>query len=302
MAQPQVGVALDGYFAEYCPIMSNATDWKVPKWPFLLGDVCLLFAAGYLTWHAPHPIGHWEIVVSAACVAIGAVLGVIPFILEYYATARLIEVNGLETVVDKIQQLDQVAGQITACTNDWTNAQTQAEKTAALARDLTGRMGEEVRQFGDFMTRMNDGEKSALRLEVEKLRRIEGEWLQVLVRILDNVFSLYAAAEHSGQPRLAAQIGQFQTACHDAARRVGLVPFTAEPEEPFNAERHQPMGLKDPPPAGAVIAETVGSGFKYQGKMIRPVLVRVRDSQTAAPVPKGVADPAQNQLPLEAEE
>ena len=266
--------------------MSNATDWKVPKWPFLLGDACLLFSAGYLTWHAPHPIGHWEIVVSAASVALGAVLGVIPFILEYQATARLIEVNGLETVADKIQQLDQVAGQISACTNDWTNAQTQAEKTAALAKDLTGRMGEEVRHFGEFMARMNDGEKSALRLEVEKLRRAEAEWLQVLVRILDNVFSLHAAAEHSGQPRLAAQIGQFQTACHDAARRVGLVPFAAEPEEPFTAERHQAMGLKDPPPAGAVVAETVGSGFKYQGKMVRPVLVRLRENgQTAVESP-----------------
>jgi molecular chaperone GrpE (heat shock protein) len=236
-------------------------------------------------------------------VAIGAVLGVIPFILDYHATARLLEVNGLETVVDKIQQLDQVAGQISACTNDWTNAQTQAEKTAAVAKELTGRMGEEVRQFGEFMARMNDGEKSALRLEVDKLRRAEGEWLQVLVRILDHVFSLHAAAEHSGQPRLAAQIGQFQTACQDAARRVGLVPFTAEPEEPFHAERHQAVGLKEAPAAGVVVAETVGPGFKYQGKMLRPVLVRVRDGKADSEAePKTVEDPAQNQLPLEPEE
>ena len=280
--------------------MSNVTDWKVPKLPFLLADACLLISAACLIWRAPHPIGHWEIVVSAASVAVGSVLGVIPFILEYRATARLIEVNGLETVVNKIQQLDQVAGQISACTNDWTNAQTQAEKTAALAKDLTGRMGEEVRHFGEFMARMNDGEKSALRLEVEKLRRAEGEWLQVLVRILDNVFSLHAAAEHSGQPRLAAQIGQFQTACHDAARRVGLTPYAAEPDEPYHADRHQAMGLKEPPPAGALIAETVGPGFKYQGKLLRPVLVRLRDSQTPAGLaPQEKVDPEQNQLPLE---
>jgi molecular chaperone GrpE (heat shock protein) len=283
--------------------MSKATDWKVPKWPFFLGDACLLIFAGFLTWRAPHPIGHWEIVVSSASVALGAVLGVIPFILEYQATARLIEVNGLETVVDKIQQLDELAGQISACTNDWNNAQTQAEKTASLAKDLTSRMGEEVRHFGEFMTRMNDGEKAALRLEVEKLRRSEGEWLQVLVRILDNVFSLHAAAEHSGQPRLAAQIGQFQTACHDAARRVGLTPFAAEPDEPFHSERHQAVGLKEPPPAGAVVAETVGPGFKYQGKLLRPALVRLRDHQAdAGAAPKPAADPAQNQLPLEADE
>jgi molecular chaperone GrpE (heat shock protein) len=276
----------DGLFFRYCAIMNNVSEWKVPKWPFLLGDGALLVFAGYLVWQARHPLGLWEVVICASCVALGAVLGVIPFVLEYRATARLIEVNGLETVAEKIQHLDQVASQIAVCTNDWTNAQTQAEKTSAGAREVAERMGVEARQFAEFMQRMNDSEKAALRLEVDKLHRAEGDWLQVLVRILDNVFALHAAAEHAGQPRVAGQIAQFQNACHDAARRVGLVPFGAEPEEPFDAERHQPMGLKDKPPVTAVVAETVGLGFKYQGKMVRPVLVRLRENgQTAVESP-----------------
>ena len=60
----------------------------------------------------------------------------------------------------------------------------------------------EVRQFTEFMQKMNDSEKAALRLEVEKLRRGEGEWLQVLVRILDHVFALHAAAVRSGEPKV----------------------------------------------------------------------------------------------------
>ena len=257
--------------------MKNANEWVVPKLPFLVGEVVLVLFAIYLTSSARHPLGLWEWVAAAACVALGAGLGVLPFVLEYRATARLIEINGLETVAGKLQQLDQVAGQISACTENWTNAQTQAEKTAATARDIAGRMTTEMQQFGEFMQRMNDSEKAALRLEVEKLRRAEADWLSVLVRILDHVFALYSAAEHSGQPRLAEQIGQFQHACHDAARRVGLVPFAADPDELFNPERHQAVGLKDNPPSSAQIAETLGSGFKYQGKMIRPVLVRLRE-------------------------
>jgi molecular chaperone GrpE (heat shock protein) len=236
--------------------------------------------AGYIALPAHHP-SHWEIV-AAACVVLGAGLGVLPFVLEYRATARLIEVNGLETVAAKIQQLDRVTDQIIACSNDWTNAQTQAEKTAAAAREIADRMTSEVRQFGEFMQRMNDSEKASLRLEIEKLRRAEAEWLQVLVRILDHVFALCAAAEHSGQAQLAAQLAQFQNACRDAARRVGVVPFAAEPDEPFDAERHQAVGLRDNPPATAVVAETVGSGFKYQGRMVRPVLVRLRENRAAA--------------------
>ena len=70
-------------------------------------------------------------------------------------------------------------------------------------------MAAEVREFSEFMQKMNDSEKAALRLEIEKFRRGEGEWLQVLVRILDHVFLLHAAAARSGQPKLAEQIAQF---------------------------------------------------------------------------------------------
>ena len=70
-------------------------------------------------------------------------------------------------------------------------------------------MAAEVREFSEFMQKMNDSEKAALRLEIEKLRRGEGEWLQVLVRILDHVFLLHAAAMRSGQPKLVGQISQF---------------------------------------------------------------------------------------------
>jgi molecular chaperone GrpE (heat shock protein) len=263
--------------------MKNAQDWEVPKWPFLFGDAGLLVFAGWFTYHAPHPLGLWVIGVAAACVALGAGMGVLPFVLEYRATARLIEVNSLETIAGKIQQLDRVGDQITACTDNWTTAQAQAEKTTGAAREIAERMTGEVRQFGEFMQRMNDSEKAALRLEIEKLHRGETEWLQVLVRILDHVFALHAAAEHSGQPQLAAEIAQFQNACHDAARRVGLVPFAATPDEPFNADRHQVVGQRDTPPANALIGETVRPGFKYQGKMVRPVLVRLRENLASAP-------------------
>ena len=86
-------------------------------------------------------------------------------------------------------------------------------------------MATEVHTFTEFQQKMNDGEKTALRLEVEKLRRAEGEWLQVLARILDHIFALHNAAQ-SGKPEVTEQIAQFQNACRDVARRVGLVQLS----------------------------------------------------------------------------
>jgi molecular chaperone GrpE (heat shock protein) len=256
--------------------VNDLKNWKVPKWPFLLGDALLLVAAYFLVQQAPHPIGRWETVTAAACVALGAILGAMPFILDYRAIVKVIEAGALGSIAEKIQNLEKLAAQINAATNEWTNAQTQAEKTAVGAKEISDKMTEEVRQFSEFMQKINDSEKAALRLEIEKFRRGESEWLQVLVRILDNIFMLHAAATRSGQPKLAEQITQFQNACRDAARRIGLAPFSAEPDAPFNAERHQAAGIEGKPSAAAVVAETVGAGFTFQGRLLRPALVRLR--------------------------
>jgi len=142
-------------------------------------------------------------------------------------------------------------------------------------------MSVEVKAVGEFLQKMNDGEKAHLRLETEKLRRAEQEWLQVLVYLLDHVFALFQAARRSGQPALLEQISLFQNSCRDAARRVGLVPTLAPAGEPFDPKAHQ---LKDDvvPAANAVIAETLATGYTFQGQPLRRALVAVREPEAAA--------------------
>ncbi|MGA2279243.1 MAG: nucleotide exchange factor GrpE [Verrucomicrobiota bacterium] len=278
--------------------MNDATNWKVPKWPFLLGDALLMVFGYFFVLHSPLPIRHWEI--AAGCVAIGAILGVIPFILDYRATGRALEVNALGAVAEKIQNLEKLAAQISSATNQWASVQESvqgnSDKTVGATKEIADRMAEEIRLFSEFMKKTNDSEKATLRLEVEKLRRGELEWLQVLVHILDHVFVLHTAAMRSGDVKFAAPITTFQNACRDLAHRLGLTSFAAEPGEPFDAERHQVAGSKETPPAGAVVAETIGSGYTFQGRLLRPALVRLRDGKAPAETqpqkPASTASPA----------
>jgi len=273
--------------------MNDAANWKVPKWIFLIGDAGLMIFGYLFVLHSPLPIRHWEI--AAGCVAVGAILGVIPFILDYRAMGKLIEVNALGTVAEKIQNLEKLAAQISSATNQWAGVQEivqgNSDKTVAASKEIADRMAEEIRLFSEFMEKMNDREKATLRLEVEKLRRGELEWLQVLVHILDHIFALHTAAVRSSDPKFAPPITTFQNACRDTARRLGLTPFGAEPNEPFDAERHQVAGSKETPPAGAVVAETIGSGYTFQGRLLRPALVRLRgeNSPAAAQIEKPVS-------------
>ena len=283
--------------------MNEVPDWKIPKWPFLLANALLLAAAAVLVYQAAHPISELEIGLAIGGVALGALLGCLPFILDYRATAKLIEVNAVGTIAEQLNDLKKYSSQIAAATDQWALVQEatkgNTEKTVAAAGEIAGRMTAEIREFNDFQLKLNDTEKGALRLEVEKLRRAEGEWLQVVARILDHIFALHNAAARSGQPELAEQISQFQNACRDAARRVGVTPFHALPEEKYDAQKQRAHGVENPP-AEAVIAETLAPGLTFQGRLIRPALVRLLDP--GAPVAEPLAAAEAAELPLETSE
>jgi molecular chaperone GrpE (heat shock protein) len=167
-------------------------------------------------------------------------------------------------------------------------------------------MAKEVREFNEFQTKLNDSEKAALRLEADKLRRVESEWLQVVARILDHVFALHNAAARSGQPELADQIGNFQHVCRDTARRVGLVPFGANAGEKFDGQKHRAHGVENPP-ADGIIAEILAPGLSFQGRMLRPALVRLHEANAPAAAAEVPSEPpasdssAPEELTLEAD-
>src|SRR5207253_2985991 len=137
--------------------------------------------------------------------------------------------------------------------------------------------------FADFMQKTNDAEKGHLRLEVDKLRRGEGEWLQSVVRILDHVYAIHQAGVRSGQPALKEQLGQFQTACRETVRRMGLIAFEAKPDEPFNEKTHQLLDPEAKPPPHARVAETIATGYTFQGQFVRPALVRLQPPEEKPP-------------------
>jgi molecular chaperone GrpE (heat shock protein) len=255
---------------------------KTTKWPYLLGDVLLLGLAGWIVARQPHPLAPVPLCLVAGCVLAGAWLCVMPFRAEYDAARRLAESDSLTTIVGQISRLQAVADQISLATAQWQTVQEQCAKATTAANEVGERMATEARSFAEFMQKANDSEKAHLRLEVEKLHRGEGDWLQIVVRLLDHVFGLYQAGVRSGQPKLCEQLGNFQNACRDIARRIGLVPVEANGDELFDQEKHQILEANGEPPADARIAETVATGYTYQGRLLRRPIVRLKSGATAS--------------------
>ena len=282
--------------------MNESPVWNVPKWPFIAGQALLLVVAAAVIYKAAHPIAAVEVYVAVGCVALGALLSCLPFILDYRAAGKALEVNAVGAVADRLNDLKQYSDKIAAAADQWAHVQEatkgNTDKTVAAAKEIAGRMAEEIREFNEFQIKLNDTEKGALRLEVEKLRRVEADWLQVVVRVLDHIFALHNAAARSGNPDLADQISHFQNACREAARRVGLVPFHAAPEEKFDSQKHRAHGVEHPP-AEAVVAEMMAPGMTFQGRLLRPALVRLATAEAPATAPAVSEPPAVSVPPAE---
>jgi molecular chaperone GrpE (heat shock protein) len=286
-------LALHRHFSDTAR-MNEVPEWKIPKWPFLAANVAMLAVAAAVISKAAHPISDLQI----------GIVGCLPFILDYRATKKLIDVNAVTTVAEQLHDLKKYSAQIAVATDQWARVQEatkgNTDKTVAAAAEIAERMSTEIQEFNEFQVKLNDTEKGALRLEVEKLRRTEGDWLQVVARILDHIYALHTAAVRSGQPELAEQIGSFQNACRDAARRVGVTPFSAAPEEKFDAQKFRAHGVENPS-ADAVIAETLAPGMSFQGRVLRPALVRLHDANAPAAEPAKEVTPEKTEPATSAE-
>ena len=265
---------------------------KLAKWPFLLGDALVLAAAGTLIWKET---GHWtfaDTALTCGLVAFGAVVAILPFLREHGAAVKLWEQSNLAEAAQQLDQLVTIANQISAATTHWQSVQDTAAKTASVADETGRRIAAEAKGLTEFFQRADSQEKAATRLELEKLRRNEAEFLQVLVHLLDHVYALFQASIRAGQPQLTHQIGQFRSACLDTVRRLGVVPHEARPGEMFDARAHQTPDGQEPPP-GSVVAATIACGYTYQGQPVRRILVALAKENG----PEAVAAPGEAAAP-----
>jgi len=252
--------------------MSLSEAPRTPKWPYLLADVVLVAAAAAVAWKAA-PVWTWkEISLVGGLTGLGAWIFIQPFQKDHEAAVKLFEQVNLASAAEKLGSLDKTAQQIAAATAQWQDIQTISTKTVNAAGNIASQIAAEAKGFSEFLTRANDGEKATLRLEIEKLRRGEKDSLQVVIHLMDHCFALFQAAAASGQPQLIQQIGNYRNACIDATRRVGILPYEAQPGEPFDAERHE-IADGSTPPTGATVGRTVAWGYTFQGVGIRRIQV-----------------------------
>ena len=186
---------------------------------------------------------------------------VLPFLREFQAQADLTEAKELAASIEKISSVDAIAKQIESATEQWLHVEDRANEINAASREIAGKINAEAREFTEFLQKANDTEKNHLRLEVDKLNRAQGEWVKVVTGMLDHVFALNQAGRQSGQDKLVRQLNNFQAACRDVARRVGVITHEPEPED------------------GAKIIGIAAQGLSHQGQLLRKTVVVIEGEE-----------------------
>jgi molecular chaperone GrpE (heat shock protein) len=273
--------------------MSQRVAPRLAKWPFFFADVLLLAAAAWIVYRGP--LSAWPLLGVVACIATGAWICVVPFLKQYEADLRFAEAEKLATTIEQMSNLRSFTNQISFATAQWQNIQENSAKTVSAAKQIADGIAADAKAFSEFMLKANDAEKAHLRLQIEKLRRGEGDWVQLVVHLLDNVYALQQAAVRSGQQTVIAQLTQFQSVCRELVRRVGLLPVEIKTGDAYDPKVHTlPDGHPKPPPDGRV-AQVLATGYMFQGQPVRNALVVVK-GPAAAEAQAPAAAPPEPQL------
>jgi molecular chaperone GrpE (heat shock protein) len=276
--------------------MSDRPEARLARWPsvlpFLIGAALLDGFAWWIVEKSDKPINIWIAVLAVVAVAGATWASVVPFLTDAENATKLGELDKLQSSAAQIQNIEKLAQQITIATAQWQNVQEHNSKAIDAAKQVSEEMSAEAVRFAEFMKKASDSEKATLRLEVDKLKRAETDWLQVLVRVLDHVYALHRAGKHSGQQNLIEQLAHFQNACRDAARRIGLVAFAPASGDTFEPGQHQTADGRKDIPDDAKIFETVATGYTFQGQLLRPALVLLDAPRAPMPAPAPAPDEA----------
>ena len=258
------------------PMSSQFGVPQIRKWPFVVGDLLLIGVAVWIFYTNDYAPAGGDLGMIVACLGLGVFISVLPFMAEFREESRRFDANEFRSTLDQIRQLEGVGDRLDAVTAQWEAVQENCGQVVQAAADLSAKNEAEVERWQRMAQQADTRERDHLRLEVEKLRRGEREWLEVLVGILDHIFALHRAAVQSRQVKLIGQIEAFRNACLEISRRVGLSQYLIDPGEAYNPEIHKiPEG--SPCPENPVVAETLAPGFSFQGHAVRQPMVALVD-------------------------
>lgn len=178
---------------------------KLPKIPFLVGDAVLLVAAWYIAEHGGSPLSANTIAAVTACVAAGALLGVIPFLSDYARKqdeALDERQRGLEALS---RTINTAAEQISIAANGLNELTELTHKNLKHAEQLPHKLQDKIAEFNAQLDNARDDDREELEKEVAELRATETERLQSIADKVHKAVAELTTLDATAQKHLNAR-------------------------------------------------------------------------------------------------
>lgn len=151
---------------------------RLPKWPFLAGDTALLAAAWIVSERAAHPMGIDAIFAITFCVLGAAVLGAIPFLVEYARRQDEALDERQRSLEALARTAAEAADQISIAAKGFHEIADLAHKNLKQAEQLPHKLQEKIAEFHSKFSNALQDEKDELEKELAALRSSESERLE----------------------------------------------------------------------------------------------------------------------------
>jgi hypothetical protein len=233
---------------------------RLPKWIFLVIDLGLLLTAFIIVFfNDKNPYAPLPFVSAVVCVGLAAIIGLIPFLIDYAADSAEYVQTERTKVADHVQRLNAASESLARAAAQIKAVEEAVHKTAHAAENLPYRMQEKLAEFNQQLVTSEDEEKERLNEELATLRQSESERLSAVADKIHKATTELAALDAATRKSLAAAqdaaVSKFESrlSAAVAALDAKLAAVTISIPTKIAA----PVEERNPEPAAAPVVESV---------------------------------------------
>ncbi len=193
---------------------------RLPKWIFLAIDAGLLLIAFVIVYFAKDPYAPLPFVSAVLCAALAAVIGLVPFLVDYAAdTAEAVERERVR-VNDQVARLHAATESLARAAAQIKAVEEAVHKSARDAETLPYRMQEKLAEFNESLAAKEESDREALETELEELRAANSDQLKATAEKISKAAADWSALEVATRKQLTsaeAALAKLQSGSNEAA-------------------------------------------------------------------------------------
>jgi hypothetical protein len=195
---------------------------RLPKWTFLAIDAGLLLTAFLIAYFAKNPYAPLPFITAVLLVAAAAVVGLVPFLIDYAADSAEYVQQERARVSDQVQRLHAAGESLARAAAQIKAVEEAVHKTAHAAENLPYRMQEKLAEFNEALAEKEENEREAIEQELTELRAANSAQLKAVADKIHQAAAEWSALETATRKQFAAAeaaLAKVQGAAGDTAAK-----------------------------------------------------------------------------------